>query len=334
MSFKQNLIRFSSKFQSGNLQKSFPLNYFIPVYHTVSNDYLPHLKHIINYKNVQEFESDLDFYLKHFQFVDWDEFKSFHQGSFTPKKKIALLTFDDGLAEFHDIISPILERKGIYAINFINPKFIDNKELMFRCKASLLVDYLSKTAHFNPEIFKILDTDSSSKEIIIQKILNIKFQKRNILDQIANLMEIDFNDFLKNEKPYLTLNQLKTLKEKGFGISNHGWNHPLYKDLSLNEQLENNSKSTNYLKENNFLSESFAFPFTDFGVKKEFFEEIFKQENLFCTFGCAGIKIDSFSKNFQRIPMENRKAAEQTLNEEIAYFNLKKILNKNSIQRK
>ena len=307
MSFKQNLIRFSYKFQSVNLHKSFPLDYFIPVYHTVSNDYLPHLKHIINYKNVQEFESDLDFYLKHFQFVDWDEFKSFHQGSFTPKKKIALLTFDDGLVEFHDIISPILERKGIYAINFINPKFIDNKELMFRCKASLLVDYLSKTAHFNPEIFKILDTDSSSKEIIIQKILNINFQERKNLDQIANLMEIDFNDFLKNEKPYLTLNQLKTLKEKGFGISNHGWNHPLYKDLSLNEQLDNNSKSTNYLKENNFYLKVLLFHLQILELKKNSLKKFLNRKIFSVLLAVQELKLTVFLKIFKESPWKTEK---------------------------
>jgi Polysaccharide deacetylase. len=152
MSFKQNLITFSSRFQGDDFGKSFPLNHFIPVYHTVSDEHLPHLKHIIHYKNIQDFEKDLDFTLKHFQFVNWDEFKDLQTGNFKPKKKIALLTFDDGLREFYDVVAPILERKGIYAINFINPKFIDNKELMFRCKASLVVDVLNNIRNLNPEI--------------------------------------------------------------------------------------------------------------------------------------------------------------------------------------
>ena len=333
MSFKQNLITFSSRFQGDDFGKSFPLNHFIPVYHTVSDEHLPHLKHIIHYKNIKDFEKDLDFTLKHFQFVNWDEFKDLQTGNFKPKKKIALLTFDDGLREFYDVVAPILERKGIYAINFINPKFIDNKELMFRCKASLVVDVLNNIRNLNPEIYKISETGLSSKEVLKQKIKEISYKNRMILDQIAELLEIDFQEFLQHQKPYMALEQLKKISQKGFGISNHGFDHPLYKDLTLHQQVENTDQARHYIKQNNFIHESFAFPFTDFGVKQEFFDEVFKNQNLFCSFGCAGIKYDSFSKNFQRIPMENGKVAEQTLKEETAYFNLKKLFNKNTIRR-
>ena len=131
---------------------------------------------------------------------------------------------------------------------------------------------------------------------------------------------IDFQVFLQHQKPYMALEQLKKISQKGFGISNHGFDHPLYKDLTLHQQVENTDQARHYIKQNNFIHESFAFPFTDFGVKQEFFDEVFKNQNLFCSFGCAGIKFDSFSKNFQRIPMENGKVAAQTLKEETAYY--------------
>ncbi len=327
------IIPFLAKFQVGNIGKNYPLDYFIPVYHTVSDDNLPHLKHIIRYKNTVEFEKDLDLLSKDFQWVNWEEFKDFQNGKFKPKKKIALLTFDDGLSGFYDIAVPVLERKGIFAINFINPEFIDNHQLMFRCKASLLVESIINSKKTNPEVFKILQTDSSSKELLKQKILKINFKNQEKLNELAPFLETDFNEFLKNKKPYLDFGQLKTLSQKGFGISNHGWNHPLYHELTTEEQIENTFKSYEYLAEHQFLAESFAFPFTDFGVKREFFEKAFNNKNLFCSFGSAGIKLDSFAKNFQRIPMENGKNAEQILKEEICYFKLKKVLNKNIIQR-
>ncbi len=318
---KQKLIDFLAVFEKENIEKSFPLDYCLPVYHCVSDENIPHLNHIIKYKNIKQFENDLDYFSRYFQFVNWDEFKNFFKGNFKPKKKIALLTFDDGFREFYDIITPILERKGIYAINFVNPAFIDNKDLMFRCKASLIVD-------------TIKSSKSKKTEINIEEVLKINYKNKTRLDQIAETLEIDFSLYLKKQKPYLDFSQLKTLTEKGFGISAHSWDHPLYCELPLEDQLENTIKSLNYTKENSFSDDCFAFPFTDFGVRKDFFENLFKNEQLSYSFGCAGIKIDSIDKNLQRIPMETGESASQTLKKEIAYYKFKKLLNKNIIIRK
>jgi len=318
---KSKVIDFLAVFEKENIEKSFPLDYCLPVYHCVSDENLPHLNHIINYKNVKQFENDLDFFSKYFQFVNWEEFKDYFRGNFKAKKKIALLTFDDGFREFYDVVAPILERKGIYAINFVNPAFIDNKDLMFRCKTSLIVD-------------SIKNSTSNNTGISLEEVLKINYQNKSKLNQIAEKLEIDFGKYLKEQKPYLDSDQLKELTTKGFGISAHSWDHPLYCELSLEDQIQNTVKSLNFIKENKFLDDSFAFPFTDFGVKKDFFEGLFKKEPLSYSFGCAGIKTDSFNKNLQRIPMETGESASQTLRKEIAYFKFKKLLNKNTIIRK
>lgn len=314
--FKNKIINTLARFENENFSASFPLDYCLPVYHNVSNEHLPHLGQIIKYKNEKEFEADLDCLSKNFQWVTFEEFKDYVKGNFKPKKKIALLTFDDGYREFFDVVIPILERKGIYAMNFVNPAFIDNKDLMFRCKASLLKDKFN-TLHF----------DSNS-------VLKLKYQESKTLDDFSQQFEVYFNEVLKKKKPYLTLDQLHQIKNKGFGISSHGWDHPLYHDIPHSEQLKNTIDGYNFMKENNFHYESFAFPFTDFGVEKAFFDELFTNENIFCTFGSAGIKTDSIRKNFQRIPMETGENAEIILKKEIAYFRMKKYLNKNHIHRK
>lgn len=327
---KDKIINFLAKFEKGNIEKSFPLGYCLPVYHCVSDEVLPHLKNIIKYKNTKQFEKDLDYLLQHFQFLNWEEFKQYINGNFRSNKKIALLTFDDGLREFYDIVVPILERKGIYAINFINPAFIDNKDLMFRCKASLIIEEINKKKNINPEIYTILQ----SKESLQQQILKINYFRKNDLDILAELLEIDFDLFLRTQQPYLTFDQLYVLTQKGFGISSHSWDHPLYNELTIHQQLETTNKTFDYLKKNIFLYESFAFPFTDFGVKAEFFDSLHKNDDIFCTFGSAGIKLDSVEKNFHRIPLEMGETAEITLKKEIAYFKLKKMVNKNKILRK
>jgi len=331
---KDRIINVLAAFESDNIGKSFPLDYCLPLYHSVSDRELPHIKHVIRYKNTKQFEEDLDHLAKNFQFVDWQEFKEFTSGNFKPKKKIALLTFDDGFREFYDVAAPILERKGIYACNFVNPAFIDNKDMMFRCKAGLLVDAVERNKTIDPEIYFVLSLKNVDRHFLQKKILAINYQEKDTLDWLAEKLEVDFNAYSKEFKPYLSTEELKELTRKGFGISSHSWDHPKYGDLSLKEQMETTDKTFAYLKENGFLYESFAFPFTDFEVQKDFFDELFKNEEIYCSFGCAGIKLDSVKKNFQRIPMEMGESGEQILKKEMAYFKLKRLINKNTILRK
>lgn len=331
---KDRIINVLAAFGSENIGKSFPLDYCLPLYHSVSDRELPHLKHVIRYKNTRQFEEDLDHLSKNFQFVNWQEFKDFMSGNFKPAKKIALLTFDDGFREFYEVAAPVLERKGIYACNFINPAFIDNKEMMFRCKASLLADAVEKIKTIDPEIYFTLSLKNTERHILQKKILSVNYQEKDILDWLAEKLEVNFKAYSKDYKPYLSTEELKDLTRKGFGISSHSWDHPKYGDLSLKEQMETTDKAFAYVKENGFLYESFAFPFTDFEVRKDFFDELYKNEEIYCSFGCAGIKLDSIKRNFQRIPMEMGESGAQILKKEIAYFRLKKLINKNMIVRK
>ncbi len=332
---KERIINVLAALETDNIGKSFPLDYCLPLYHTVSDKDLPHIRNVIRYKNTRQFEEDLDYMSRYFQFMDWQEFKDFMSGNFKPAKKIALLTFDDGFREFYDTVAPVLERKGIYACNFVNPAFIDNKDMMFRCKASLLIDAVGKMKRIDPEVYKILNLQNTTGiEALKQRILAISYQEKNVLELLAERLEFDFKAYSKEFHPYLNTGELKTLTGKGFGISSHSWDHPKYGDLSLKEQMKTTDQTFVYLKENEFLYETFAFPFTDFQVKKDFFDELFKNEEIYCSFGCAGVKLDSVPRNFQRIPMEMGESGERILKKEIAYFRLKKLMNKNTILRK
>jgi len=338
MSFKTKFFRIlnpiTKTISFERFSTKLPFRDLILVYHLVSDDDLKHVKHLFPYRSATQFENDLDFLRRHFEFVDWNTFLKNKIEKVKTKKPTILLTFDDGYSEFYDVIVPILKRKGIYAINFINPKFIDNKDLMWRNKASLIVSELKENRALQNKIsgFQNFGTDLKSN---INSILKINFKNQDQLNEIAQHLEIDFDHYLNKNQVYLTTEQLKKLKNDGFGISSHGWNHPLYNQLSLSEQLENTQKSLDFMNENQFLNDSFAFPFTDHLVTNEFFDSIFNQNpDLKFTLGAAGLKLDSYAKNLQRIPVEiGNDSAEEILKNEIFYYQLLKKFNKNKIIR-
>lgn len=338
MSFKTKFYRIinpiTKSISFDRFSQRLPFQDLILVYHLVSDEGVKHVKHLFPYRSVKQFENDLDFLLKHFDFIDWETFIKEKTEKATRNKPTILLTFDDGYNEFYNIISPILKRKGIYALHFINPKFIDNKELMWRNKASLIVSEITENKSLQDKINQFSNFDNDLKKNI-NKILKIDYKNRDQLDEIAQYLEIDFQDYLKKNPVYLTTEQLIKLKNDGLGISSHGWDHPLYNQLPLENQLENTQKSLDFMDENQFLNDSFAFPFTDHLINNKFFDSIFDQNpDLKFTFGAAGLKLDSSSKNLQRIPIESENySAEEILKNEIIYYKILNQFDKNKIIR-
>ncbi|HPF50011.1 MAG TPA: polysaccharide deacetylase family protein [Draconibacterium sp.] len=295
---------------------------FLPFYHVVSDHSLPH---ILNYpyRNKKEFELELDYVLKYFKPVSLEELISNPYSN----PNIFHLTIDDGLRESHEVIAPILLRKGIPATFFINTGFIDNKDLFHRYKASLILSYLKEFPDSQTELFL------KKNALEGKKILHASIRQNDILDEAAEMLEIDFSAFLKNEKPYLTTGQVKDLYKKGFTIGGHSHNHSEFWEMKTKEQLKQVKKSMDWINKHiNPKIKAFSFPFTDDGVKKKLLKKI-KSENI-CdiTFGTAGLKYDSFDTHFQRVPMEQKQKTEHFLKEEFMYFHLRRIIGKARVE--
>lgn len=311
----------------------------IPVYHVISNAYLPHIRNLYDYKNCEAFESDLDFLLKHCKPVDVQSVIAHVNKSKELKGNAFLLTFDDGLREFHDVIAPILLRKGIPAVCFCNTDFIDNRDLFYRYKASLLIDKFSTNKNLlqQPEI-KTWFQSNLNADVTHYKsaLLAIQYSQKSLLDNLASAIDLDLNTFLKNQQPYLTTEQISNLQSKGFVFGAHSKDHPEYRFIPIEEQVEQTATSLDLMqKKYNATKSLFAFPFTDYGVSKLFFDKIAAMENSpVLTFGCAGLKQDCIATNLQRIPLEiANKSAEEILITEYIYYIAKSCINKNRITR-
>jgi peptidoglycan/xylan/chitin deacetylase (PgdA/CDA1 family) len=284
-----------------------------PFYHAVSDEPMPHIQHLYRVKTVREFESDLDFLLRQYRPIDFYELSE--QADKRRGKPPMLLSFDDGLREFHDVIAPILLRKGIPAICFLNSGFLDNQDLFYRYKASLLIEHGG---------FKAGD------------LLSVRYADRAKLDEMAVSVGFSFDDFLQKKQPYLRSPQVETLLKQGFHFGAHSVDHPEYRFLTLEEQLRQTTRSVETISNKFGLGyRLFSFPFTDYGVSRKFFDFVLEEKKVAdFTFGCAGLKTDVHPKHIQRIPLEgNELTAEDILRREFLYFWLKMPFGKNRIRR-
>jgi len=271
-----------------------------PFYHTVSDVYLPHIHPIYKPKNLKEFTKDIDFLCRHFEAIDINSVYYYFKSGKKPLKNCFHLSFDDGLREVYEIIYPLLLKKGIHATIFINTAFVDNKNLFFRHKAALLIDAINKK------------NKSGTVRSEIIKILSIPYSESEKFNEFAKILEVDFQEYLTKNRPYLTTEELKEMKNNGFTIGSHSIDHPRYTEINETEQIRQTLESGKYIRDTFHESNSFfSFPFSDEKITNSFFNAINSETDL--TFGISGMKTGNNGKHIGRIDMERRKTAKEII---------------------
>ena len=284
----------------------------IPYYHVISDTFLPHVSHLFEYKNSAEFEEDLGWLATHYRPVSLDDILSVIQSGLSLPQNAFLLTFDDGFSEMESVVQPILERMGIPAVFFIPSAFLDNSEMGFLQKVSLILEKISQDISQATEIKLVslfhMYNMGRVRTNIVKSILAVDYNSKMILDEMAVILELDFEEYVTKKQPYLSTGQVNNLIKAGFSIGAHSIDHPLYINLPIEEQIRQTVESVRELEGRFSLPyRVFAFPHSDLGISSTFFERISTEEGIQLTFGTAGMVQDSISNNLQRFSLEKPK---------------------------
>ena len=310
-----------------------------PYHHVVSDEWLPHISHLYDYKSREEFVQDLDVLLKYLQPVSVQDLADAVEQKRALPKNSFLLTFDDGFKEIHEVVAPILKSKGLPAIFFINPAFVNNMKFFYRCKISLLLHELSKIKNSETELRKFssgMDWNFSSLPEMKEYLKSLKSKDEPLLDKAANLLNFSYSEYFEKTKPFLSSEQIIELKREGFTIGAHSWDHPYFQSLNKEEQLEQVNKSMRYVKEQ-FNQEllTFSFPHSDEGLAQELFNEILQlsvEPDLI--FGIQNQKSELQNRMLHRFNAERPETPmSRQLNGILMAIMLRKISGKNQVNR-
>jgi peptidoglycan/xylan/chitin deacetylase (PgdA/CDA1 family) len=207
----------------------------------------------------------------------------------------------------YEIVMAVLLEKGIPATFFINSDFVDNKKLCYQHKASIIAERIKEpmSAKVEREIRETLLKNNIPYDDIKSGVLNIRYHQKEIIDRIAELVDLDFGEYLLKKRPYLTSIEIEHLIKNGFTIGAHSIDHPLYSALSVEEQLFQTEMSVKYVREKFSLGYgAFAFPHGDDKVSGRYFVELFDSGLVDVSFGTRGIIDDEIPWNIQRISFE------------------------------
>jgi peptidoglycan/xylan/chitin deacetylase (PgdA/CDA1 family) len=319
------------------LKRLAPATTLLPYHHTVSDEPLLHLQHLYRFKNRNQFSDDLDFLLRHFNPISVaDLIEAVHTRKQLPAKTF-LLSFDDGFREVHDVIAPILRTKGVPAVFFINPAFIDNKALFYRCKISLLIETLRRADSGGSLLAAAasqLNCSDTRLTTICQQLRTITQEDAHILDALAQLAGLSFDDYLNRVQPFMTTAQLQTLHQQGFTIGGHSWDHPYYELLSEDMQVRQTMDSCRFVQ--SFVAGKpmvFSFPHTDKPIRQSFFEHP-EIATLDLLFGVQNQKLELQNRLLHRFNAERPEyPLRKQINGLLLYLLLQQIMSRKLINR-
>ena len=202
-------------------------NFIILYYHIVTDEDRLHVKHLYGYKGIRQFSDDLEFLLTRYSPVCLQDVIDWAKGGNRNLRNCFLLTFDDGFREVYDVIAPILTAKGIPATFFLPSAFLDNGELCYLHKKSLLLEGISGkiSGASEKQIAQLLAEAGIYSCRAAEGIMEIDYGRRAHLDRIADVLMIDFREYLRREQPYVTSEQVRQLIARGFTIGAHSIDH-------------------------------------------------------------------------------------------------------------
>ena len=303
------------------------IGYFDPLivnYHMVSDQKLPHVCNLYKYRDVKTFIEDMDFFVRNFHIIGLQELLEHIKFNHKLPKNSFLLTFDDGFRELYEIAAPVLLEKKITATIFITKNYLDNTELGYDNKRSLLIDRLTNRKDHKAEkdVCSLLEQHNLSGKDLVTSILNVPYAKRQLIDEIGNLLHVDYNEFLKLHHPYITSGQVQELINEGITFGGHSLDHPRFTELMPEDQLNQAISSVEFLCDKfNLNYRVFAFPYSDNSIPVTFFDAV--SNKLDATFGNQGMYHDSVLTNIQRISVEKFKCS---ASEAVKYQYAKKIV--------
>lgn len=248
-------------------------------YHTLSDQQLPHVSHLYDFKTPEMFESDLCYLSRYFTPISYDQLvESLSTHNKLPPKAV-LLTFDDGFKECFTVARPLLLKYGIPCIFFVATQLLDNRELPTDLKISICIDQAQKldlptlisvlrqiNFEFNTELSDLMQFTLWTKGLITND---------HLVNRLMRILGVDEKSYLAENQPYLTTQQVLQLHQEGFKIGSHSLKHERFSELSPAEIMNNISNSCQLIISLTGQSQTpFAFPFSADGIQRELLKHI------------------------------------------------------------
>lgn len=267
-------------------------------YHLISPRELPHLRPLYRCKTPRAFAADLRFLKNRRRVLSHDEVMEYLEAGRPFPPDSALLTFDDGYRECFTEIRPLLLEHRVPAIFFVPSDLVGNRRLAYRNAAALALSRLDRIPRRRLDgtlrrLEALLGSSLSGRTAAAAALRGLGPGDGEILVRACRELGVDPEEYLKQRRPYLEEEEVRTLAADGFTIGGHSRFHTPLDGLGEAELEEEIVGSTRAVLELSGQSRApFAFPFAGFRAPADFLARLLERY-VFLTLIFGGPETDN-----------------------------------------
>jgi peptidoglycan/xylan/chitin deacetylase (PgdA/CDA1 family) len=263
-------------------------------YHAVSDDSMPHVRHLYPVIPVAVFEASLRYLKQNYTFVDYAQLHAHvFEGAPLPPRAVHL-SFDDGYVECFTVVRPLLQKFAIPCTFFLTTGLIDNKILFYRNKQSLCIERLNETGSqpFNlPAEVPVFENSAT----FISWLKGLRLPDEPLIDALCESLGVDWRAFLAERQPYLTISQIQQMQADGFTIAAHTVTHRKLMDLppqEIESEIAESCRAVAAITGQELVP--FSFPHSAFGLDRKLLKAIrSRNPQIGLLFDTKGLRSDA-----------------------------------------
>lgn len=284
----------------------FPKDAIALCYHMVSAERLPHFR-LYPHKNPSQFEEDVIFARD--RAVTYRELVDRRLRNTALPRNGLIFTFDDGFAECHDVVRPILQRHGVDGVFFVTTNFLDDRVPFFECTLSQCltqaeclpldgVRQILRAAGIDRAGFvrererygRAVERSSSAlvtgdgspeREMLFLWLLGFGAEDTGGIETACSLLEVDAAAYSERRPIFMSTAQIRQLAADGFTVGAHGLNHRLLENCEP-EAIEREIVASCSIVRDLTGQERvpFAFPHSGLAVGRKVISEILQRNPM------------------------------------------------------
>jgi peptidoglycan/xylan/chitin deacetylase (PgdA/CDA1 family) len=230
--------------------------------------------------HVETFEHQLDDLHSHCEMATLETATAFLTGQYAPERQLCLLTFDDGLKEHFQLITPLLATRGIQGLFFVITAALEERVVTLVHKNHFLTaaidppvyrrEFEERVRELAPEIDQQIDDSlaaahyrwDSPAAARFKYLLNYRVPvdvRQQVLDEMFRRQFGDEQPFA--DELYVSWDEVRQMQSAGMVIGGHSHRHVALATLAETEQAADLNRCTTLLRQNLLPQESWPFSY-------------------------------------------------------------------------
>ncbi len=188
-------------------------------------------------QNQDEFIKQVQWLKENNDVLSEGELLSIVRGEYSPPRRSALITFDDGYIDNYTLAYPVLKSFNVPAIFFVPTRAIEERHLGWWDHISFLIKAAKKDKiSFLGKSFSKRHSFDNLVHYILSLIYQNKQSEEEILTELVKSCEVDLPDSDIQSAELMTWDQLREMSQKNIAIGSHTHSHTILSSLDSDAQ--------------------------------------------------------------------------------------------------